>query len=32
VETFYVSLLVLIGLASTGFAGYALYKLFDGQR
>jgi hypothetical protein len=32
VEAFYVSLLVAIGLAVTWFAGYVVYKLFQGQR
>jgi hypothetical protein len=32
VEAFFVSLLVLIGLVVTWFAGYVIYKLFQGQR
>jgi hypothetical protein len=32
VEAFYISLLVLIGLVVTWFAGYVVYKLFQGQR
>jgi hypothetical protein len=32
VEAFYVSLLVVIGLVTTWFAGYVVYKLFQGQR
>jgi hypothetical protein len=31
VEAFYVSLLVLVGLVVTWFAGYVVYKLFRGQ-
>jgi hypothetical protein len=31
VEAFYVSLLVLVGVAVTWFAGYVVYKLFRGQ-
>ena len=32
VEAFYISLLVLIGLVTTWFAGYVVYKLFESQR
>jgi hypothetical protein len=32
VEAFYVSLLVVIGLVTTWFAGYVIYKLFQEQR
>jgi hypothetical protein len=31
VEAFYVSLLVLVGIVVTWFAGYVVYKLFRGQ-
>jgi hypothetical protein len=31
VEAFFVSLLVLVGLVVTWFAGYVVYKLFRGQ-
>jgi hypothetical protein len=31
VEAFYVSLLVLVGVFITWFAGYVVYKLFRGQ-
>jgi hypothetical protein len=31
VEAFYVSLLVLVGLVVTWFAGFVVYKLFRGQ-
>jgi hypothetical protein len=31
VEAFYVSLLVLVGLVITWFAGYVVYSLFRGQ-
>jgi len=31
VEAFFVSLLVLVGLLVTWFAGYVVYKLFRGQ-
>jgi hypothetical protein len=30
-EAFYVSLLVVVGLAVAWFAGYVIYKLFRGQ-
>ena len=31
VEAFYITLLVLVGLVITWFAGYVVYKLFQGQ-
>jgi hypothetical protein len=31
VEAFYISLLVVVGVVVTWFAGYVVYKLFRGQ-
>jgi hypothetical protein len=31
VEAFYISLLVLVGVFVTWFAGYVVYKLYQGQ-
>lgn len=31
IETFFASLLVLVSLVITWFAGYAVYKLYKGQ-